>query len=130
MKSQQHKCEADVRHLAKSHMSSNNWHKLKEEIYYWDGSLCDIYVLETTQEDWGNWIDLVNQKYSVRFYNGQQTKTESAIDKKAVFDYQGHKTDLLSSAVIKVEQITVNCRYFFLRQIENDIDPREIATFS
>jgi hypothetical protein len=109
-------------------MDPREWYKIKEEVYYWDGSWRDIYVLETSQEDWRNWIDLVNHNYSVQFYNGQTQQTETAIDKKTVFDYQQHKTDLTSSAVIKAKRITVNCRFFSVQQIENDIDPREIKT--
>src|SRR5215211_7135029 len=109
-------------------MDLREWHKIKEEIYYWDDSWRDIYVLHTTQGDWNSWMDLVNHNYSVQFYNGQTQQTETAIDKKAVFDYQEHKTDLASSAVVKVAQITVSCRFFSIQQIENDIDPREITT--
>jgi hypothetical protein len=109
-------------------MDPGEWYKIKEEIYYWDDSWRDIYVLETVQEDWSHWIDLVNQNYSVQFYNGQTQKTEIAIDKKAVFDYQDKKSIFGHSAVIKVASIAVNCHFFSKDVIENDIDPRDIKT--
>jgi hypothetical protein len=109
-------------------MDPGEWYKIKEEVYYWDGSWRDIYVLETVQEDWSNWIDLVNQNYSVQFYNGQSGQTEVAIDKKAVFEYQDKKSVLAHSAAIKLASIAVNCRFFFQDVIENDLDPRDIKT--
>ena len=109
-------------------MDLRDWYKIKEEIYYQDGSWRDIYVFETTQEDWSTWIDLVNQNYSVQFYNGLTQQTEIGVDKQAVFEYQERKTERASSAVMKIAQITVNCRSFSVGEIENDIDPKEFAT--
>lgn len=111
-------------------MNSNDWHKIKEEIYYSDGSWRDIYVFGTTKDDWGRWIDLINQKYTVEFYNGQTQKTEAAINKEVVFDYWDRKTDLLNGAAVTVGNISVKCHFFTPTEIENDIDPKEIATLA
>jgi hypothetical protein len=47
-----------------------NWKRLKEEVYFEDGSLRDIYIFDTSIEDWKKWVDLVNREYRVSFYNG------------------------------------------------------------
>ena len=109
-------------------MTLADWHILKEDIYYRDGSWRDIYVPAATQDDWSKWIDLVNQKYPVEFYNGQTQLTEVFINKSVVFHYWNRKTDFLNGATIKLGSIAVKCHFFTTQQIENDIDPGEIKT--
>ena len=109
-------------------MNENEWYKIREEVYYRDGSLRDIYVLDTTRDDWSKWIDLINEKYSVEFYNRQTEKSEAMINKNIVFDYFNRKTDLLNSATITLGKIMVKCHFFTDQEIENDIDPGEIDT--
>jgi len=76
-------------------MTIINWEILRKKIYYIDGSLRDIYVKNTSMEDWEKWIDLLNASYKLEFYNGQSGLIESQIDKNIVFDYWNGKTDLL-----------------------------------
>ena len=76
-------------------MTIMNWEILRKKIYYIDGSLRDIYVKNTSMEDWEKWIDLLNASYKLEFYNGQSGLIESQIDKNIVFDYWNGKTDLL-----------------------------------
>lgn len=103
-----------------------DWKSLKEKIYYLDGSLRDIYVKDTTRNDWEKWIDLVNNNYNVEFYNGQTEKKENRIDKNIVFDYWERKTDILNTATIKLDTIIIKCYFFIEEEIENDIAPTEI----
>jgi hypothetical protein len=109
-------------------MELTDWHKIKEQVYYWDGSLRDIYVLGTTQDDWSKWIGLINQKYPVEFYNGQTEQSEATINMNVVFDYFNGKTDLLNSATVTLGNIIIKCHFFTEQEIENDIDPREVDT--
>ena len=103
-----------------------NWELLRKKIYYIDGSLRDIYVKDTSMEDWGKWIDLVNTKYEVKFYNVFTGEIESQINKSIVFDYWNGKTDLLSGVTIYLKDILVKCHFFGGDEIENDITPSEI----
>jgi hypothetical protein len=113
--------------ILEPHYKDNmDWKSLKEKIYYLDGSLRDIYVKDTTRNDWEKWIDLVNNNYSVEFYNGQTEKRENRIDKNIVFDYWERKTDILGNATIKLDTIIIKCYFFIEQQIENDIAPAEI----
>jgi len=48
-----------------------NWKELKDEIYYWDGSYRDIYVLCTSLTDWEKWITYVNANYKINWFNGK-----------------------------------------------------------
>jgi hypothetical protein len=42
-----------------------NWPDLKSKIYYSDGSLRDIHVLQTNLSDWQKWVDYVNENYRI-----------------------------------------------------------------
>ncbi|ARS42457.1 hypothetical protein CA265_23485 [Sphingobacteriaceae bacterium GW460-11-11-14-LB5] len=68
-----------------------NWELLRKKIYYIDGSLRDVYIKDTSMEDWEKWIDLVNTKYEVKFYNvlsGEiESQTDHAIESKNI-EYQ------------------------------------------
>jgi len=105
-----------------------NWLAIKEEIYYRDGSWRDIYVLDTTWEDWRDWILLVNKTYEVTFYNGLTQQMEIGINTEAVHSYLTGKTDLTNSATIKLGAISIKCYFFTDEEIEIDIDPREIVS--
>jgi hypothetical protein len=105
-----------------------DWTTLKDTIYGFDGSWLDIYVLDTTQKDWKKWVDIVNEQYSVSFYNGQTEKTETKIDFQAVLNKWSGKTDLINGATIKLDGVDINCHFFSDQEIENDIDPRQVKT--
>lgn len=109
-------------------MNLPDWNKIKDEVYYWDGSWRDIYVLDSTQEDWDKWIELINQNYQVEFNNGRTEQKEDRINKQVVFDYWAGNTNLLNNATIKIGNIIIKCYFFTEHEIENDIDPREIVT--
>ena len=106
-----------------------NIEHLQKEIYFEDeGLLRDIYVLNTKITDWKKWVDIVNENYSVEFYNGQTKATENKINFKVVQDYMTGKTDLLNSATINLNGIDINCHFFTDQEIENNVDPIQIKT--
>ena len=100
--------------------------KLRENIYYLDGSLRDIRALNTNRNDWKNWIELINKNYIVEFYNGQTQKIENRIDQELVFDFWDGKTDLFNTATIKLGSIILKCHFFDEEEIENDFNPLQI----
>ena len=91
-----------------------------------DGSLRDIYIQNTSIEDWGKLIDLLNSEYSLKYFS------ENKIDKDQVFKYLEDETGEVecSTVSIEIENIKINCHFFLIEQIELDIDPREIKTAS
>jgi hypothetical protein len=107
-----------------------DWHILKENIYYSDGSWRDIYIHDTTLRDWEKWVTFVNQNYKIEFYNGQTQQTETKIDYSLIFDFWEHKTEFLNSSIINIDNIKVNCHFFNVHEIENDIDPSVIETIN
>lgn len=104
------------------------WQILKEKIYYFDGAWLDIYVQNTTQEDWSKWVAYVNDNYKLSFYNGQTETHEPKISFSTVTDYWSGKTDLCNDVTIELDKIIVKCYFFDDLEIENDIDTGDIKS--
>lgn len=107
-----------------------DWNKLKDKIYYWDGSWRDIYVKSINRSDWEKWVDLVNANYKVDWFNGRQNRDENLIDFSVIDDYWNGNHDLCSTAKIFIDKIQINAHFFDDTEIENDIDPREFNTIN
>ncbi len=103
-----------------------NWTELKEKIYYWDGSWRDIYLLETSLDDNLKWINFVNENYRIEWFNGLTQKDENKIDFEVVKQFWNGNHDFCSTAKVFIENIQINNHFFIDKEIENDIDPREI----
>ena len=103
-----------------------NWTELKDKIYYRDGSLRDIYVLETNIDDNRKWTDFVNEHYAIKWFNGLTQTDERKIDFEVVKGYLNGDHSLCSSASIFLDKIQINNHFFVDTEIENDISPNEI----
>jgi hypothetical protein len=104
-----------------------NWTELKKRIYFEDGSWRDIYVLDTTRRDWENWVELINKKYRVEFYDAKTDLRTDKIDFVIVKEYWDSNGDReVVSATIRLDSINVMFYFFDDSEIENDIDPSEI----
>lgn len=102
-----------------------NWFRLKENVYYTDGTLRDICVKLTTRVDWKIWVDYINENYRVIWYNSKTLKEENQIDFQIVEDYWNGNEDSLSTAKIFIDKLQINAHFFDDSEIENDIDPKE-----
>ncbi len=104
------------------------WPELKQSIYYYDGSLRDIYVLNTTAHDWKNWINFVNENCIVDWLNGKTLKSESKITFDIVNEFFEGNEDYSSSANILIDKIQLNVHFFQANEIEFDLDPKDFHT--
>ena len=104
------------------------WNDLKNTIYNWDGSLLDIYIQNTTSQDWETWVSIVNKKFKINWYNGVTDQDCNSIDFSVIKQFWSGKTDLTSTAVVHVGNTTVKAHFFTQEEIENDIDPREFKS--
>ena len=100
-----------------------NWENIKW-IFKSDWTLRDIYVQNTSKEDWTKLIDLLNAEYEIKYFS------KNKIDKEKVYQYFADETGEVefSTITIQVENIKINCHYFFVEQIEFDISPSQIKT--
>lgn len=104
-----------------------NWNEI-EWIFENDGSLRDIYVQDTSINDWIKLIDLFNSNYRLKFgYDGEDY---NKINKDEVIQYFSDKEGKLErkSLNLDLNGIRVNCYFFLEDQIEFDIDPGEIKS--
>ena len=102
-----------------------DWDELKREIYLWDGSWRDIYIPDTTKEDWSKWVDFVNSNYKIDWFNGKTEQDENKVDINLILELWDGNYDLRSTAHIFIDHIQINSHFFHDEAIENDIDPRE-----
>ncbi|WP_210487134.1 hypothetical protein [Rufibacter aurantiacus] len=107
-----------------------NWETLKEEIYFVDGSLRDIYVFDTDKEDWKRWAIYVNENFTVQFFNGRTLKMEDRINIDDLLLYFTNPADFteVNKASIIFGNIYINCILFWEPEMESDIDPREVQS--
>ena len=103
-----------------------DWQILKEKIYYWDGSWRDIYVHDTTKEDWQIWADFVNKNYKTSFHTYDREVRTNNVDLTQIFDYWDGLRENCSTATVYIDNIQVNAHFFTDQEIENDITPEEI----
>lgn len=92
--------------------------------FKFDGSMRDIYVFNTTVEDWQVVLDSIMQSaLTVLYYReGELTPLpERAID---AFPKDGRADRRLS---VVTEGTTLNCHFFNSSEIEFDLDPREVT---
>lgn len=104
---------------------NTNWHELKENIYFEDGSLRDIYVFDTNLENWKKWVDFVNKNYEVEFFNGETEQKSSAIDFSVIERFWFEKDKCVNRSTIKIGEININCHFFKIDEFENDISAKE-----
>lgn len=100
------------------------WQLLKEKVYYEDGSLRDIYMLNTTAADWEKWVEFVNQNYRVEWYDSKSNITKPNIDFASIESYWRDER-ATTTAKIFLDTIQINAHFFDDSEIENDLDPRE-----
>lgn len=105
-----------------------NWQDIKDNIYSPDGSFRDIYILNTTRQDWKMWVDFVNSNYKTTMHIFETKVLEDKIDFKKVLDYWDGDFDNCSTASVFLDKIKVNAHFFQDDQIENDITVTEITT--
>ena len=106
------------------------WEKIKTDIYYSDGSLRDIYVLDSTIEDWKKWIGFINENYQVKFEyfdNQGNKKIESKINFYEVSKYWNNYENSISAEFL-VREVLLKCYFFSIDEIENDFFPEEVKT--
>jgi len=93
-----------------------------------DGSLLDIYVQETTLDDWFTLIDYLNANYKVKYVpTSSDNETEGKINKDYVTTFLLDTTGELECKTVSVfsDNLVFNCHFFLKDEIEFDTDPRE-----
>lgn len=106
-----------------------DWQYLEKEIYFSDGSLRDILVLDASRSDWQKWMSFINENFETKFSyfneDGELMNSNQIIE-KYVFDYWDNVSEYVVNATISMDDIILKCYFFTEQEIENDIAPKEI----
>lgn len=100
------------------------WQDLKEFVYNVDGSVRDIYVLNSTIDDWRAWATYINDNYSLEFNASGVVKDKIDID-HVLKRWNGNEDEWAGARIKLSDTITINVHFSTADTIENDIDPRE-----
>lgn len=109
-------------------MDEMDWSTLKKKLYHWDGSWRDIYVLDTTVEDWRKWTEFVNENCAVSWYDGKTDKAQPIIDFSVVEAYWSGDETISSTANVFIGDLQLNAHFFGPAELEMDLDPREFKS--
>jgi hypothetical protein len=107
-----------------------SWKDLKENVYFLDGSLRDIYVRNITIESWRRWAEFVNSNYRVEFevYGSSQTSPLSAIDIEVVKQKWDGLEEESANATIYLGSIQLKSYFFTNDELDNDLTPKEFTS--
>ena len=97
------------------------WSELQSE-FEWDGSLRDIYILNTTLADWRSAIRALSESGLPLSFKTQGAMSSLPADVADVFD----SSDGLLS--VDLDGMLLNSHFFGTDEIEFDLDPREVTT--
>ncbi|ARV08293.1 hypothetical protein BTO05_01045 [Winogradskyella sp. PC-19] len=102
-----------------------NWKELNNDIYFWDGSWRDIFIPDTDRNDWKIFVDFINERFDIKWFNENTQKTETKINFDRLIEFWDKKIDWNNTANIYLDNIQINTHFFTEDEIECDIDPRE-----
>lgn len=106
---------------------TTNWEELKW-IFEPDGALRDIYVENVSIEDWKILINFLNDNHVIKFGITGENKIINKIDKQYITQLLVDETSEMEcrTASIIIDKIIINTHFFYDKEIEFDIDPKEI----
>lgn len=88
-----------------------------------DGSLRDMYVFDTSIEDWAKFLALASSYPSAYSFDGMRKILPSA---ERLLSERGG-SHLLE---VQVGAASVNCHFFMESELELDVDPKEVSSAS
>jgi hypothetical protein len=87
-----------------------------------DGSLRDIYVFETSEADWARFLRFARETYRTEFLVDLQPRPMPDTPHE-IFALRERDPVLLR---VFLNHIQLNCHFFWMGDLELDLDPREI----
>lgn len=114
----------DLNTPSSSGLVSENWERFAKDFEF-DGSLRDIYVFDTSLDDWNELFRfLIRQRYTFEF-SGAWSGDDFPSDLARLFRSGPDCPATLMS--IQFSGLRLNCHFFEVHEIEFDIDPREVT---
>lgn len=91
--------------------------------FEWDGSWRDVYVLDTTIDDWQRVLDALMEVNPTPVMNIDGEAVSFPLTAAAIFQHRENFSPLL---YLTVGNVRLNCNFFQGDEIEFDLDPREV----
>lgn len=107
-------------------LTTNNG--INKNVFYQDGSLRDIYILDTDINVWERFVNLLyisNLDFRLLIDGSMRNTPRISVDE--LFQMKDDKSLLL---VINLKGVNINCHFFCIEEIELDIEPKEINDFN
>lgn len=100
------------------------WDEVSED-WRSEGELRDLYVFETTEEEWQRVVDAVRTRWPSAFLaDGQPAEMPAGVPQ--IFEMALSQALLWRIALR--EGLSANCHFFVREEIEFDVDPREVSS--
>lgn len=97
-----------------------------DKVFFNDGSLRDIYVVDVNLTDWQKFYDwILTSSWDIVFYNNGQVTVNDETDVAHFFKVKENHRILMS---ININYVLINCHFFSEDVIEVDIDPKEVKS--
>jgi hypothetical protein len=111
-----------------------DWPLLKTCVYFEDGSLRDIFIRSFSSDDWICWMNYINGRYPLRFFQGDGTAHDSGtvtayIAIERVQEYWLDPDCGTPSLSIDIGGIDLRAQFGDEHEFENDISPRDIRSY-
>ena len=109
---------------SQAHTKPMEWQSLVRDFESCDGALCDIYVQDTTIDDWQAVIDSLRQsKFRIELkIDDQVVETPTDVSKLLFRDPSAS----CPCMYVHLGSTTLNCHFFTDEEIEFDLDPRDM----
>ena len=86
--------------------------------------MLDIYIHDTSINDWSNWIDFVNEKYVLGFHKGESWDVENKIKFEVIKAYWDRRIETGSRVWFKIKKnLELDCDFIGSNEIENNFKP-------
>jgi hypothetical protein len=112
-----------MKSFADMSQATEQWKAFEAE-FFQDGSLRDIYVLDTQLQDWRAAAEFINRQYKFEF-TGPWQEANFPRDLKRLFATSQESG--MTSLFLDVSGVRVTSHFFTIYEIEFDIDPAEVT---
>ncbi len=101
-------------------MLAIEWEKIKEDIYFEDGSLRDIVIEKITKNQWIKLVDIISLKYNIKVFGNEELISN---DLSHTLFEDIFNSDEYYYANIDISGVDLHL-YFFKDYLEMDILPK------
>jgi hypothetical protein len=113
-----------AREVSSPRVAGDLWINL-EAAFKFDGSWRDVYVLDTTRDDWLRVIAMIEQAGYPLSFEGSLLGSRFPEDLASLFPHGAES--LTTTLSFDVGSIRMNCHFFVEDNIEFDLDPRQVV---